>query len=487
MTMHNNMKRVYSGMAIDILVVDDEDDIRDLVTGLLEDEGYATRSAATSHDALVEVEKRRPALVFLDIWLQGSAMDGLGVLDELKKHHADLPVVMISGHGNIETAVSAVQRGAYDYIEKPFKMNRLLQVTSRALEISKLRNELQELLQRAGVDNSLIGQSLIFRQTMQTAHRIAPANSRIMISGPSGSGKELIAREIHSQSHRRNEPFVILATGGIAPDQIEEELFGSEAEDGSPRRTGALERAHGGTLYLDEIADMPYETQNKILRVLIDQHFYRVNGTTPVKVDVRFISSTARNLEAEIAQGTFRDDLFHRLAVVPLRVPALSERRDDIPHLVAHFMKQISETQGLPVRKIADDAMAILQGHNWPGNIRQLRNNVERLMILAKGEPGSEITIDLLPAEIGAYLPTAPNGSGSGGGEQLMAMPLREAREIFEREYLLAQIARFGGNVSRTADFVGMERSALHRKLKSLGVAGKNINNNPASTIEPAA
>lgn len=462
-------------MATDILVVDDEDDIRELVTGLLEDEGHETRAAATSHDALVEVQKRRPALVFLDIWLQGSEMDGLGVLQELKKHHADLPVVMISGHGNIETAVSAIQLGAYDYIEKPFKADRLLQVTDRALEISKLRSEIEELRQRAGGEDKLVGQSLIFRQMIQTAHRIAPANSRIMISGPSGSGKELIAREIHAQSHRSKGPFVILTTGGIEGDQIEEELFGSEAADGSPRRTGALERAHGGTLYLDEVADMPFETQNKILRVLVDQHFHRVNGATQVKVDVRFISSTARNLEAEIAQGTFRDDLFHRLAVVPLRVPALSERRDDIPFLVEHFMSQISDAQGLPVRNIADDAMAVLQGHDWPGNIRQLKNNVERLMILAQGEPDSEITVDLLPSEVGTYLPTAPNGAG--GGEQLMAMPLREAREVFEREYLLAQISRFGGNVSKTADFVGMERSALHRKLKSLGVSGKSASN----------
>ena len=460
-------------MATDILVVDDEDDIRDLVAGLLEDEGYETRSAATSHDALEEVAKRRPALVFLDIWLQGSDMDGLGVLHELKKLHEGLPVIMISGHGNIETAVSAIQRGAYDYIEKPFKMDRLLQVTERALEVSKLRSEVEELRQRTGVDDTLIGESLIFRQMMHNAQRIAPGNSRIMISGPSGAGKELIAQQIHHQSQRAKEPFVILTTGGFNSDQIEEELFGSEAPDGSARRTGALERAHGGTLYLDEVADMPIETQNKILRVLVDQYFYRVNGATPVKVDVRFISSTARNLEAEIQQGTFRDDLFHRLAVVPLRVPALSERRDDIPLLVAHFMGQISESQGLPIREIAGDAMAILQGHDWPGNIRQLRNNIERLMILAKGEPDSEITVDLLPSDIGAYLPSAPHGANAGGGEQLMAMPLREAREVFEREYLLAQIARFGSNVSRTADFVGMERSALHRKLKSLGVSSK--------------
>lgn len=462
-------------MATDILVVDDEDDIRDLVTGILEDEGYETRDAATSHEALAEVQKRRPALVFLDIWLQGSDRDGLAVLDELKKHHADLPVVMISGHGNVEVAVSAIQRGAYDYIEKPFKTDRLLQVTERAIEVSKLRDRVQELTIKAGGEEKLVGESLIFRQTVQTAHRIAPANSRIMISGPSGSGKELIAREIHVNSTRANGPFVILNTGGIEPSQIEEELFGSEAADGSPRRTGALERAHGGTLYLDEVADMPYETQNKILRVLIDQYFHRVNGATPVKVDVRFISSTARNLEAEIQQGTFRDDLFHRLAVVPLRIPALNERRDDIPEMVEHFMGQISDSQGLPKRPIASEAMAVLQGHDWPGNIRQLKNNVERLMILAQGEPESEIKVEHLPSEIGAYLPSAPKGSED--GEQLMAMPLREAREVFEREYLLAQISRFGGNVSKTADFVGMERSALHRKLKSLGVSGKNTNN----------
>ena len=462
-------------MATDILVVDDEDDIRDLVTGILEDEGYETRDAANARDALAEVQKRKPALVFLDIWLQGSDRDGLAILDELQKHHKDLPVVMISGHGNVEVAVSAIQRGAYDYIEKPFKTDRLLQVAERAIEVSKLRNRVHELTIKAGGEEKLVGESLIFRQTVQTAHRIAPANSRIMISGPSGSGKELIAREIHAHSTCAEGPFVILNTGGIEPTQIEEELFGSEAADGSPRRTGALERAHGGTLYLDEIADMPYETQNKILRVLIDQYFHRVNGATPVKVDVRFISSTARNLEAEIQQGTFRDDLFHRLAVVPIRVPALNERRDDIPEIVKHFMDQISESQGLPKRPIADEAMAVLQGHDWPGNIRQLKNNVERLMILAQGEPDSEITVEHLPSEIGAYLPSAPKGSDD--GEQLMAMPLREAREVFEREYLLAQISRFGGNVSKTADFVGMERSALHRKLKSLGVSGKNTNN----------
>lgn len=470
-------------MAAEILVVDDEEDIRDLVTGLLEDDGYETRSAATSHDALMEISKRRPSLVFLDIWLQGSQMDGIAVLDEIKKHHADLPVVMISGHGGVETAVSSIQKGAYDYIEKPFKTDRLLQVTERALEVSRLRSELTQLRQKTG-EEKLIGQSLVFRQMVQTAQRIAPANSRIMISGPSGCGKELIAREIHENSLRKDRPFVILNTGGIEPENIEEELFGSEAADGSPRRTGALERAHGGTLYLDEVADMPIETQNKILRVLIDQRFHRVNGMTPVKVDVRFISSTARNLEAEIGQGTFRDDLFHRLAVVPLRVPALSERRDDIPHLVDYFMNQISDSQGLPVRKIAKDAMAVLQGHDWPGNIRQLKNNVERLMILTQGDPDKEITVDLLPSEVGAYLPHAPSGAGE--GEQLMAMPLREAREVFEREYLLAQISRFGGNVSKTADFVGMERSALHRKLKSLGVSGK-LGAGSSKKVESAA
>jgi two-component system nitrogen regulation response regulator NtrX len=455
-------------MASDILIVDDEADIRELVAGILEDEGNTTRTAADADAALAEISKRRPSLVFLDIWLQGSRMDGLTLLDAIKKEDPDLPVVMISGHGNIETAVSAIKRGAYDYIEKPFKSDRLVLIAERAIEASQLRREVRVLRERSGEANELVGGSAAMNQLRQLIEKVSPTNSRVMIFGPSGSGKELVARTLHKLSARSGGPFVVLNAATIMPDRMEQELFGTEQVDGLARKIGALEEAHGGTLYLDEIADMPRETQNKILRVLVDQSFQRVGGVTWVNVDVRILSSTSRDLEREIGEGSFREDLFHRLAVVPVRVPALAERRDDIPDLVQEFVRQISRATGLPLRDIAADAMAVLQAHDWPGNIRQLRNNVERLMILARGEEGEEITAAMLPAEIGEMLPTTP---GRAGGEHLMSLPLRDAREIFEREYLAAQVNRFGGNISRTAEFVGMERSALHRKLKSLGVS----------------
>ncbi len=452
-------------MPSDILIIDDEADIRGLVSGILEDEGHGTRTAGDTDKALAEIAMRRPNLVFLDIWLTGSRIDGLTLLDMIKAQHPDLPVVMISCHGNIETAVSAIKRGAYDYIEKPFKADRLVLIAERALEASKLRREVKELRERAGSTHALIGASAAMNHLRQTIERVAPTNSRIMISGPSGSGKETVARTIHELSHRASGPFVVLNAATITPDRMEHELFGTESGSG-PRKIGALEEAHGGTLYLDEVADMPRETQGKILRVLIDQNFLRVGGTTRVNVDVRIISSTARDLEREIGEGSFREDLFHRLSVVPLRVPALAERRDDVPSLVQHFIEQISHTTGLPIRQVGDDALAVLQAHDWPGNIRQLRNNIERLLILARGDENQMITADMLPPEVGEMLPTTPNR----GGEHLMSLPLRDAREIFEREYLTAQVNRFGGNISRTAEFVGMERSALHRKLKSLGV-----------------
>jgi len=454
-------------MASDILIVDDEKDIRDLIAGLLEDEGHGTRLAGNSDECLAAIEKRRPTLVFLDIWMQGSRLDGLALLDVIKRQHPDLPVVIISGHGNIETAVSAIRRGAYDYIEKPFKADRLVLIAERALEASKLRREVKELRERSGDAEELQGSSTTANQLRQQIERVAPTNSRILITGPSGSGKELAARLIHQTSHRASGPFVVLNAAAITPERMEIELFGTEQDGGSNRKIGALEEAHGGTLYLDEVADMPRETQGKILRVLVEQSFTRVGGSVKVQVDVRVVSSTARDLPREIQEGRFREDLFHRLAVVPVRVPSLAERRDDIPHLVEYFMEQISRTSGLPIRRIGEDAMAVLQAHDWPGNIRQLRNNVERLMILTRGDPEAVITADLLPAEIGAMLPALPTSTG---GEHLMSLPLRDAREIFEREYLMAQINRFGGNISRTAEFVGMERSALHRKLKSLGV-----------------
>lgn len=454
-------------MAADILIIDDERDIRELVAGILSDEGHGTRTAKNADEALAAVAQRRPSLIFLDIWLQGSRLDGLELLDAIKQQHPELPIVMISGHGNIETAVAAIKRGAYDYIEKPFNADRLVLVTSRALEALQLRREIRDLRQRSTGAESMIGRTLIIHQLRATIERVAPTNSRILISGPPGSGKELTARTIHSLSTRSSGPFVVMNAASLTPQTMENELFGFESGQGRERKIGALEEAHGGTLFIDEVADMPRETQNRILRVLVDQTFTRVGGATRVHVDVRIISSTSRDLEAEIKSGQFREDLFHRLSVVPIRVPGLAEHRDDIPDLIEHFLIQVAQATGLPKRRIAEDAMAILQTHDWPGNVRQLRNNIERVMILASGGPDVAVSADMLPPEVGSLLPSMPNGIGS---EHIMGLPLREAREVFEREYLSAQINRFGGNISRTAEFVGMERSALHRKLKMLGL-----------------
>jgi two-component system nitrogen regulation response regulator NtrX len=454
-------------MASDILIVDDEADIRDLVAGILDDEGFTTRTARDSDSALAEIANRRPSLVFLDIWLQGSKLDGLQLLEQVKRDHADLPVVMISGHGNIETAVAAIKRGAYDFIEKPFKSDRLILVATRALETSRLKREVKELKQLAPTASVMTGRSACMNQLRQTIERAAKANSRILIVGPSGAGKELSARTLHNASSRADGPFIVINAAAITPERMEIELFGVEPNGEHARKTGALEEAHGGTLFIDEIGDMPRETQNKILRVLVEQTFQRQGGTAKVSVDVRIVSSTARNLEEEIAAGRFREDLYHRLSVVPIRVPPLSERREDIPELIDYFMDQISTATGLPKRQIGQDAMAVLQSHVWPGNVRQLRNNVERVMILAGGGPEVIITADMLPQDVGSMVPAMPT---SNNGEHIMGLPLREAREVFERDYLMAQISRFSGNISRTAEFVGMERSALHRKLKALGV-----------------
>ncbi|GHB34944.1 sigma-54-dependent Fis family transcriptional regulator [Pseudovibrio japonicus] len=454
-------------MASDILIVDDEADIRELIAGILEDDGYNTRTAGNSDAALAAIADRRPSLIILDIWLMGSKLDGLEVLEVIKKENPDLPVVIISGHGNVETAVSAIKKGAYDYIEKPFKADKLVLITERALEASSMKREIKELKQRAGDVSNLVGSSSSMNNLRLTIERICLTNSRVMITGPSGSGKETVARTIHEASPRAKSPFVVLSAANITPERMEEELFGIEETESSPRKVGAFEEAHGGTIYLDEIADMPLETQNKILRVLVDQTFTRLGGHNKVKVDVRILSSSGYNLENRIADGLFREDLYHRLAVVPLRVPALEERREDIPQLIHFFMKQISNSTGLPMRRIGEDAMAVLQTHDWPGNLRQLRNNVERLMILTRADADAVITADLLPAEVASTVPSMP---GASGGEELMSLPLREAREQFEREYLQAQVKRFGGNISRTSEYIGMERSALHRKLKSLGL-----------------
>jgi two-component system nitrogen regulation response regulator NtrX len=455
-------------MALEVLVVDDEADIRDLVSGVLEDEGYAVRTAADSNSALEAVEERRPSMVLLDVWLHGSRLDGLQLLQEIKGRDPSIPVLMISGHGNLDTAVAAVKEGAVDFIEKPFEAERLIYLVDRATETERLKRENEALRRQVGHEEQLHGTSVAINSVRATLKRVAPTGSRVLITGPAGVGKEIAARIIHQWSPRAKAPFVVLPAAMMSPDRVEEELFGSES-DGAVR-PGMLEHAHGGTLFLDEIADMPATTQGKILRVLTDQSYHRVGGQRPVKVDVRVLSATSKNLSDEIAGGRFREDLFYRLNVVPVRLPPLRERREDIPELVGHFLARFASDRRMATPSISDEAMAALQAHDWPGNVRQLRNIIERTIILAPGDRVSCIEVDLLPSEV------LDNQGAPGGSSTTMAImgsPLREARESFEREYLKIQIRRFSGNISRTASFIGMERSALHRKLKALGIGDK--------------
>ena len=452
-------------MARDILIVDDEADIRELIGGLLEDDGYEPREAGDADAALDAIRARKPSLIILDVWLQGSRLDGIELLEEFRAMDPDLPVIVISGHGTIETAVAAIRKGAYDFLEKPFKSDKLLLTVKRALETSRLRSENAQLRARTEVQSSLIGESTGIVQVRQLIERVAPTNSRVLIRGPSGAGKETVARLIHEASPRAAADFVAVSAPGMSPEGVEEELFGRENDDGTVKHVGLLERAHGGTLYLDEIADMPLTTQGKILRVLTDQSFTRVGGQRQVKVDVRVISSTALNLASEIEERRFREDLFYRLNVVPLAIPPLSERRDDIPPLVEHYLARFAADRRVSPPEIASDAMAALQANEWPGNVRQLRNVIERTMILAPGDRIGRIELDMLPSEL-----TSDSGGEGIGQSAIMGAPLREARESFEREYLRIQIRRFSGNISRTATFIGMERSALHRKLKLLGI-----------------
>ena len=457
-------------MARDILIVDDEADIRMLIAGILRDEGHGTREAADSDAALEALATRRPGLVILDIWLQNSRLDGLEVLHSIKREHPTVPVVVISGHGTIETAVTAIKLGAYDFVEKPFKADRLILVVERAIEAAMLRQENEELRVRAGPETELIGNSAPINQLRQAVGKVAPTGSRVLITGPAGAGKEVVARVLHERSKRTSGPFVVLNCATMNPERLELELFGCEAGidgPGAPGRTGTFERADGGTLLLDEVADMPFETQGKIVRVLQDQSFERMGGDRHVEVDVRVIASTNRDLAKRIAEGRFREDLFYRLSVVPLQVPALSYRREDIPALIRHFMARAAEVAGLPSRRLGDDAVATLQAYDWPGNVRQLRNVIDWILIMAPGGYEDLVCSEMLPPDIGSIAPSGPDGEA---GAEMMALPLREARGVFERQYLEAQVMRFGGNISRTAGFVGMERSALHRKLRSLGI-----------------
>jgi len=457
-------------MKYDVLIVEDEDDIRTMIGGILEDDGYEVRLTAKSDEAITALRSRKPSLMILDVWLKGSSMDGIELLDSIKKSHPNMPIIIISGHGTVETAVSAIRKGAYDYIVKPFKADKLLVTCKRALENARLKSENEELKGRSFHDIALVGSSSHVVQLKQKIMKIAATNSRVLISGQSGSGKELIARLLHENSLRAKGPFKAVNAASIIPERVEEELFGVEDDDGNLNKIGLLERAHNGTLYLDEVADMPIETQGKLLRLLVEQRFRRLGGKHDVQVDVRVITSSSRDLFKEVNLGHFREDLFHRLNVMPLEAPPLKERREDIPELVEHFITQLASSTGLPARRIGADAMAALQAHNWPGNVRQLRNNVERLLILATGDPNQPITLETLPPEVSVVRST----KGHNENEKMISLSLRDAREHFERDYLKAHIQWYGGNISRTASFVGMERSALHRKLKSLGLSSND-------------
>tara|TARA_R110002110_G_scaffold12702_4_gene60560 strand:- start:740 stop:2146 length:1407 start_codon:yes stop_codon:yes gene_type:complete len=447
----------------DILIVDDERDIRELISDILQDEGFTTRLAGNSDDAMSEINAEPPALMILDIWLKDSRMDGIDILKTVKRDNPDVPVVIISGHGNIEIAVAAIKQGAYDFIEKPFNIDQLLVVIRRAMETSRLRRENQTLKRRDLTGTEMLGNSAAYRALTAQLDKVTKSNGRVMLTGPAGAGKEVAARYIHANSNRASAPFVTVNCAGVEPDRMEEVLFGRETADRGIE-PGLLEQAHGGVIYFDEVADMPMGTQSKILRVLVDQQFTRVGGNDKVRVDLRVISSTNRNLETEIQAETFRQELFHRLNVVPIAVPSLEERREDIPLLASHFIEEFNATQGLTKRVLTEDATALLQTMVWPGNVRQLKNLIERVLILGDGTGPIEAR----------ELPGEEDSSEEEGrvvlSGALATLPLREAREAFEREYLLTQINRFGGNISRTANFVGMERSALHRKLKSLGV-----------------
>lgn len=451
----------------DILITDDERDIRELISDILKDEGFTTRLAANADQCMAEIAEEKPALMILDIWLKDSHMDGIDILKSVKRDHPEVPIVIISGHGNIEIAVAAIKQGAYDFIEKPFNIDQLMVVIRRAMETSRLRRENQELKRGDAPSAEMLGDSAAFRSLKSQLDKVTRSNGRVMLTGAPGSGKEIAARYIHAQSNRSDAPFVTVASAAIEPERMEEVLFGRESPERGIEK-GLLEQANGGIIYFDEVADMPLGTQSKILRVLVDQQFTRVGGADKVQVDLRVISSTTRDLADLIQTGEFRQELYHRLNVVPIHVPSLEERREDIPMLAEHFIAQLNRSQGLPLRKLAEDARALLQTMNWPGNVRQLKNVVERVLIL--GETSEAISARELPAS------DQPQGEEGRVvlGSALATLSLREARELFEREYLLTQINRFGGNISRTASFVGMERSALHRKLKSLGVTTVN-------------
>ena len=457
----------------DILIVDDERDIRELIGDILEDEGFMTRKTGTAEACMRAITEAPPDLLILDIWLKESDMDGIDILKRVKSNYAHIPVVIISGHGNIEIAVAAIKQGAYDFIEKPFNIDQLLVVIKRAMETSQLRRENKSLRQRDGGAYKMLGEAPSFKMLINKLDKVTKSNGRVMLYGQSGSGKETAARYIHHHSERSKSPFVVVNCAAIEPDRMEAVLFGIEGANKS-KSLGLLEQANGGTIYFDEVADIPITTQAKILRVLVEERFSKLDGSDSIKVDFRVISSTNQDLREAIERRQFREELFHRLNVVPIEVPSLEDRGEDIPIIAEHFLEFFHNTQGHPFRKLDKEAASLLQTMAWPGNIRQLGNIIERILILS--DSSGPITADEIPKD---SLESSNGPSSNVITPSLATLPLRQAREAFEREYLIAQIKRFSGNISKTANFVGMERSALHRKMKSLGVAnsGKSPGN----------
>ena len=454
-------------MTNEILVIDDNSDIRKLISSILKDKGFMVREAANFNQAVFEINKKLPDVAIIDVKLDKGDNDGIELLIHLKKIDDDVPVIMISGHANVQMAVDSLKFGAFEFIQKPFSSERLINFTDRAVENINLKKEKRALESKLYHSYDIIGLSQSIEKVRSLIDKIGSTESRIFISGPAGSGKELVARQIHNKSSRSKKPFVVVNGALLSPQKYEQELFGSENTN-ETINYGFFEKAKDGTLLIDEISEIPLETQAKILRVLIDQKFKRVNGSKEINVNVRIISTSSKNIREEIEKGNFREDLYHRLNVVPIFLPALKDRSEDIPLLLNYFSKKIAELNGISETKL-DTNFDLFYKYEWPGNVRELRNLVERISILSINENSNNINqlVQDSLSQKGISADTDAN-------ENVLTYPLKEAREKFEKNYLASQLKKHKGNISKTAEFVGMERSALHRKLKSLGIKGIN-------------